>query len=265
MSGTGGGGDFVQVRNEGRYLQYSGTALCDASFYSAVSAIGDARKASGSNRIAAPVLFLSFLFFCFYLFFFLTVCNAGVEHVLTKTRGEVMTGKLHRSDRHAAPDDSGFAGGKNKGLKKVKQSNHNIYTIPYGMEPWADEPLYLVVARWGLQLKRWINRNDIAAVFHIPDRQASFQLSYISRKKDRVACRTRYVPAEDTGRQRVEIFIDSILPAPVECQTHAPHRRRNAPAKQTGMISRGVGSGMVDNTGLWERLLKGCREGRDDE
>ncbi|EAP0970791.1 CaiF/GrlA family transcriptional regulator, partial [Salmonella enterica] len=28
-----------------------------------------------------------------------------------------MTGKLHRSDRHAAPDDSGFAGGKNKGLK----------------------------------------------------------------------------------------------------------------------------------------------------
>ncbi|ELY1242763.1 CaiF/GrlA family transcriptional regulator [Salmonella enterica] len=79
-----------------------------------------------------------------------------------------MTGKLHRSDRHAAPDDSGFAGGKNKGLKKVKQSNHNIYTIPYGMEPWADEPLYLVVARWGLQLKRWINRNDIAAVFHIP-------------------------------------------------------------------------------------------------
>ncbi|EAR2445212.1 CaiF/GrlA family transcriptional regulator, partial [Salmonella enterica subsp. enterica serovar Sandiego] len=22
---------------------------------------------------------------------------------------------------------------------------------------------------------------------------------------------------------------------------------------------------MADNTGLWERLLKGCREGRDDE
>ncbi|EJN7360476.1 CaiF/GrlA family transcriptional regulator, partial [Salmonella enterica] len=126
-----------------------------------------------------------------------------------------MTGKLHRSDRHSAPDNPGFAGEKNKGLKKVKQSNHNVYTIPYGMEPWADEPLYLVVARWGLQQKRWINRNDIAAVFHIPDRQASFQVSYISRKKDRVACRTRYVPAEDTGRQRVEIFIDGILPAPV--------------------------------------------------
>lgn len=152
-----------------------------------------------------------------------------------------MTGKLHRSDRHSAPDNPGFAGEKNKGLKKVKQSNHNVYTIPDDMEPWADEPLYLVVAHWGLQQKRWINRNDIAAVFHIPDRQASFQVSYISRKKDRVACRTRYVPAEDTGRQRVEIFIDGILPAPVASQTHAPPRRRNAPAKQTGIISRGGG------------------------
>lgn len=195
----------------------------------------------------------------------MTVCNAGVEHVLTKNKGEIMTGKIHSNSRLTEPDDSGFTGGKNQGLKKVKQSNHNIYTIPYGMEPWADEPLYLVVARWGLQQKRWINRNDIAAVFHIPDRQASFQLSYISRKKDRVACRTRYVPAEDTGRQRVEIFIDGILPTPVASQTHAPPRRRNAPAKQTGIISRGVGSGMADNTGLWERLLKGCRGGRDDE
>ncbi|HIB1616992.1 TPA: CaiF/GrlA family transcriptional regulator [Salmonella enterica subsp. enterica serovar Muenchen] len=177
----------------------------------------------------------------------------------------VMTGKIHGNSRLREPDDSEFAGEKNKGLKKVKQSNHNVYTIPYGMEPWADEPLYLLVARWGLQQKRWINRNDIAAVFHIPDRQASFQLSYISRKKERVACRTRYVPTEDTGHQRVEIFIDGILPALVESQTHASPRRRNAPAKQTGIISRGVGSAMADNTGLWERLLKACREERDDE
>ncbi|EAX2525116.1 CaiF/GrlA family transcriptional regulator, partial [Salmonella enterica] len=24
-------------------------------------------------------------------------------------------------------------------------------------------------------------------------------------------------------------------------------------------------SGMADNIGLWEKLLRGCREGRDDE
>ncbi|EEA6820949.1 CaiF/GrlA family transcriptional regulator [Salmonella enterica] len=176
-----------------------------------------------------------------------------------------MTGKMYCSDRNSAPDDSEFAGEKNKVLKKVKQSNHDVYTLPPDMARWADEPLYLIVARWGLQQKKWINRNDIAAVFHMPDRQASFQLSYISRKKTRVGCRTRYVPAEVSGRQRVEIFIDYIMPAPEEGQDHAPPRRRNVPAKQSGPASRGVGSGMTDNLGLWEQLLKSCREGRDDE
>ncbi|EDU9604363.1 CaiF/GrlA family transcriptional regulator [Salmonella enterica subsp. enterica] len=171
-----------------------------------------------------------------------------------------MTGKLYGSDRNATSEGAEFAG-----KKKVKQSNHDVYTIPACMEAWADEPLYLVVARWGLQQKRWINRNDIAAVFHMPDRRASFQLSYISRKKERVVCRTRYMQVEGGGRQRVEIFIDSILPDPEEGPTHAPPRRRNVPAKQTGPTSRGVGSGMAGNTGLWEQLLKGCREGRDDE
>ncbi|EAU2710383.1 CaiF/GrlA family transcriptional regulator [Salmonella enterica] len=173
-----------------------------------------------------------------------------------------MTGKLYGSDKHNEPGGSGIAG-----KKKVKQSNHDEYTIPPCMIPWADEPLYLVVARWGLMQKKWINRNDIAAVFHIPDRRASFQLSYISRKKERVVCRTRYVPAEVSGRQRVEIFIDYILPAPEEREAHAPPRRRNVPAKQTGSTvrSHGVGSGMTDNIGIWEQLLKSCREGRGDE
>lgn len=171
-----------------------------------------------------------------------------------------MTGKLHSSDKYNVS-----GGTASTGKKKVKQRNHDVYTIPPCMAAWASEPLYLVVARWGLQQKRWINRNDIAAVFHIPDRRASFQLSYISRKKERVACRTRYVPAEVSGRQRVEIFIDRILPAPQDGPSHAPPRRRNVPARQAGPVSRGVGSGMVGNIGIWEQLLKGCREGRDDE
>ncbi|MGS8560951.1 CaiF/GrlA family transcriptional regulator, partial [Salmonella enterica] len=187
------------------------------------------------------------------------VCNAGVEYVLKK-EGEIMTGKLYSSDKHNTTDGNAPAG-----KKKVKQSNHNVYIIPASMAAWADEPLYLVVARWGLQQKRWINRNDIAAAFHMPGRRASFQLSYISRKKERVVCRTRYMQVEGGGSQRMEIFIDSILSGLEEGPTHASPRRRNVPAKQTGPTSRGVGSGMAGNTGLWEQLLKGCREGRDDE
>ncbi|EBS0894516.1 CaiF/GrlA family transcriptional regulator [Salmonella enterica] len=171
-----------------------------------------------------------------------------------------MTGKLYSSDKHNTTDGNAPAG-----KKKVKQSNHNVYIIPASMAAWADEPLYLVVARWGLQQKKWINRNDIAAAFHMPGRRASFQLSYISRKKERVVCRTRYMQVEGGGSQRMEIFIDSILSGLEEGPTHASPRRRNVPAKQTGPTSRGVGSGMAGNTGLWEQLLKGCREGRDDE
>ncbi|EEN7521763.1 CaiF/GrlA family transcriptional regulator [Salmonella enterica] len=172
-----------------------------------------------------------------------------------------MPGKPHDNDKYPVPGGGGSAGKK----KKVKQRNHNIYTIPPGMEAWADEPLYLVVARWGQQQKRWINRNDIVTVFHIPERQASFQLSYISRKKERVVCRTRYVTAENCGRQRIEIFVDHILPEPEERTLPVPPRRQNIPAKQAGATSRRVGSGMVGNIGLWEQLLKGCREEREDE
>ncbi|HBB6657809.1 TPA: CaiF/GrlA family transcriptional regulator [Salmonella enterica] len=172
-----------------------------------------------------------------------------------------MPEKLHDSDKYPVPGGSDAAGKK----KKVKQSNHDIYTIPSCMEAWADEPLYLVVARWGLQENRWINRNDIAAVFHIPERRASFQLSYISRKKERVVCRTRYVTSEECGRQRIEIFIDRILPEPGSCRSRVPPGRQNIPSKPTGPTSRRVGSGMVGNIGLWEQLLKGCRKEREDE
>ncbi|EFB7478459.1 CaiF/GrlA family transcriptional regulator [Salmonella enterica subsp. enterica serovar Newport] len=174
-----------------------------------------------------------------------------------------MTGKLHSSNKLTILDGKAFVGKNN--LKKAKQSNHCEYSLPSCMASWADEPLYLVVARWCLLQKRWINRNDIAAVFHMPNRQASFQLSYISRKKDRVACRIRHVPTEGGGRKRVEVFIDYIFPEPQSVLHHAPPRRRNVPAKQTGSISRGVGSAMVDNIGLWERLLKRYREDQNDE
>lgn len=169
-----------------------------------------------------------------------------------------MTEKLYDSNKFTASGDTGFTR-----KKAVKQSNHDVYTIPSCMAPWADEPLYLVVARWGLQQKRWINRNDIAAVFHIPERLASFQLTYISRKKERVACRTRHVSVEGRGRQRVEIFIDHVLPTLDE--RHAPPRQRKVTSKRSGPTSRGVGSAIVENIGLWDKLLKGCREGHSDE
>jgi hypothetical protein len=150
--------------------------------------------------------------------------------------------------------------------KEIRQSNHEVYTLPAILKQWADDPLYLLISRWCLLQKRWISRNDIAAVFHMQERSASFQLSYISRKKSRVVCRTRYMKGEVHGRQRMEIFVDLIIPSQEEAQKRAPPpRKQTATVKQTNAASRRIGSAMKGNTGLWDQLLKGCREKSDEE
>ncbi|EMO8006385.1 CaiF/GrlA family transcriptional regulator [Salmonella enterica] len=171
-----------------------------------------------------------------------------------------MTGKKHSCNKNIVSDSTDVLG-----LKKAKQGNHESYTIPPCMEEWTNEPLYLVVARWGLQQKRWINRNDITAAFNISERRASFQLSYISSNKLRVACRTRYVKTKSSRRHRVEIFVDYVFSYQKEESVLEQPCRRNAQAAPVARTSRGVGSGMTGNTGLWEQLLKGCREGRKHE
>lgn len=66
---------------------------------------------------------------------------------------------------------------------KGSQKNHGEYRLPADMQPWANEPLYLIIARWCLQQNRWINRNDVAAAFYLTERRASLQLAYINQKK----------------------------------------------------------------------------------
>ncbi|WP_248784915.1 CaiF/GrlA family transcriptional regulator [Escherichia coli] len=149
--------------------------------------------------------------------------------------------------------------------KKGLQSNHGEYVVPPGMEEWADDPLYLLVARWCWQQKRWVNRNDIAMAFHLPDRRASFQLSYISRKKDRVVCRCRNNSASDIRHHRNEIWVDRILPARPETLRETSVRPQGRPEKTPGATSRKVGNGMTGNTSLWEQMLKRVREEQGDE
>ncbi|ENU5422729.1 CaiF/GrlA family transcriptional regulator [Salmonella enterica] len=145
--------------------------------------------------------------------------------------------------------------------RKRSQSNHDEYLIPESMVAWSHEPLYLIIARWCIQEARWINRNDIVQAFNMPERRASFLMSYISRKKDRVACRIRSRPHSDTDirRQRNEIRVDRILPVAVRREI-----RQRAKVRTGGAVSRRVGSGMKGNAGLWERLLKTVREEPDE-
>ncbi|HAO0324326.1 TPA: CaiF/GrlA family transcriptional regulator [Escherichia coli] len=166
-------------------------------------------------------------------------------------------------------DDAGNSCPENRKPSVIRrtgnQSNHGEYVIPACMAPWAEEPLYLIIARWCRQQKRWINRNDIALAFHLPDRRASFQLSYISRKKTRVVCRCRNNSASDIRHNRSEIWVDNILPDLPDVKREPPPRPNNEPKKTPGPTSRQVGNGMTGNTSLWDMMLKRVREKQDDE
>ncbi|WP_407861291.1 CaiF/GrlA family transcriptional regulator [Escherichia coli] len=137
-------------------------------------------------------------------------------------------------------------------LKKGSQSNHGQYIVPPGMEEWVDEPLYLLIARWCLLQKRWINRNDIAIAFHLTGRRASFQLSYIIRKKSRVITRVRNDCKCNIRNNRNEIWVENIIPTTCDARKKSCAQVK----KKAKYSSRGVGSGMTGNVILWDKLLK---------
>ncbi|EAO1992577.1 CaiF/GrlA family transcriptional regulator [Salmonella enterica] len=122
---------------------------------------------------------------------------------------------------------------------------------------WAHEPLYLVIARWGEMLGRWINRNDVVQAFNMSERRISFQLSYISRKEDRVVCRTRSCGDEDILQLRNDMPV-------LAGQSRVPQRRYTW-VKSTWPSSRCVECGMKGDVGLWDWLLKVVRGGPNEE
>ncbi|EOB6050205.1 CaiF/GrlA family transcriptional regulator [Salmonella enterica] len=146
------------------------------------------------------------------------------------------------------------------------QSNYDDFVIPPGMGEWVNYPLYLIIARWCLQQKRWVSRMEIQTVFHIPARRASFQISYISRKKSRVVCRARYCNSEGGGRKRIELWVEDILP---ESRNNTGNKNITYSHKkkaQGGRVSSTrLGSGMTGNGCAWEKILKRVREGGANE
>ncbi|EOY8363546.1 CaiF/GrlA family transcriptional regulator [Salmonella enterica subsp. salamae] len=150
-------------------------------------------------------------------------------------------------------------------VRKGAQSNYDEFVIPPGMSEWENAPLYMIIARWCLLQKRWVNRDDIEAAFHLDTRRASFQLSYISRKKSRVVCQARYYSKEEGGRQRIELRVDDILPeSPADTGKTPPCPGTKKKPGGRVPTSR-LGSGMTGNGCAWETLLKRVREGHRDE
>ncbi|EKB5404015.1 CaiF/GrlA family transcriptional regulator [Salmonella enterica] len=95
--------------------------------------------------------------------------------------------------------------------KKTIQSNHDPFVIPPSLQQYADEPLYILVALWCRQQNDWVSRMAISEAFGITDRRASFQVSYISRHKKRVACEVRVVRTDNSQRFYHEIRVTAVV------------------------------------------------------
>lgn len=101
--------------------------------------------------------------------------------------------------------------GKEGFAKVVKQKNHDGGRIPPELSAYAEQPLYILIALWCWQQKTWVGQKQISMKFAITERRASFQISYILRKKECVHSLTRKVKHEGTRRLCREIWIEEVM------------------------------------------------------
>jgi hypothetical protein len=92
---------------------------------------------------------------------------------------------------------------------KISQGNYDKYVLPELLAKMGNVSLYIVVAYWGLLLKRPFYRDEVASVFKIDQRKAADIMSYIShRRQDIIQSKIHYEGM--VGRKRRYISIVSI-------------------------------------------------------
>ncbi|WKS81925.1 carnitine metabolism transcriptional regulator CaiF [Edwardsiella tarda] len=65
---------------------------------------------------------------------------------------------------------------------------------------YTQEPLYLSVARWVMQQKRWVSAREIAQQFDLSTCKAINTVSYILSGVEEITCQTKTVPNQLEGR-----------------------------------------------------------------
>ncbi|HCM1919200.1 TPA: CaiF/GrlA family transcriptional regulator [Salmonella enterica subsp. salamae serovar 28:r:e,n,z15] len=133
----------------------------------------------------------------------------------------------------------------------LKQRNHDEFCIPPGMEAFADEPLYMLIARWCLAQGGWTDRNRIAGAFGITERRASYQISYITRKKALIHSRVRASEADSGHNRRYELRVERVIN---RAEKPEGASRRTAAEGMPGARRTRVGNG---DRALWRWVLYG--------
>ena len=66
-------------------------------------------------------------------------------------------------------------------------------------ELFDQEPLYLAIARWAMQQRRWICADAIAEHFDLPRKKVINIVSYMISEVNEISCHTKMVPNELNG------------------------------------------------------------------
>ncbi len=116
--------------------------------------------------------------------------------------------------------------------KKTAQSNHETFVIPPSLQQYADEPLYILIALWAQQQNDWVSRTEISEAFGINDRRASFQVSYISRRNQRVTCEVRAARNEGSPAPHNQIRVTGVV-LTRDTEKAVPVAPKNRPLKRS--------------------------------
>ncbi|ECF2367707.1 TPA: CaiF/GrlA family transcriptional regulator [Salmonella enterica] len=137
-----------------------------------------------------------------------------------------------------------------------QQRNHETCVVPAGLEAWSERPLYILVAHWCRQQGDWVSRRDVAQAFGISEASATFQLTYLVRKKEQVRCEVRRVKREGVPVARYEVKVlevkaDAGLKKVTEKQRSA---QRTGQTRRVGNADEEVREQLRD---IWNGLQRG--------
>ncbi|MGI3450106.1 CaiF/GrlA family transcriptional regulator [Citrobacter freundii] len=142
---------------------------------------------------------------------------------------------------------------KNKSLKKI---NYHNAIIPESVSQYAKQPLYIIISLWCQQQKKWVNRNDIAQAFSMPERRASFQLSYILSRPNYIHFRSRLQTQPGMRHPCNEIWVERVIIESMKNKTKSSYLP-DTKSRRTimGSYRSRVGNGMSGSKDVWQTLV----------
>lgn len=154
---------------------------------------------------------------------------------------------------------------KNESLKNI---NYHNAIIPDSVSQYSKQPLYIIIALWCQQQKKWVNRNDIAKAFAMPKRRASFQLSYIISRPNSIHFRSRQQIQPGMRHPCNEIWVERVMIESVKNKIKKSPPSNAKPRRTImGSYRSRVGNGMSGNNDIWHTLvmMRNTKMGGEDE